>query len=453
MASLLNFLSHILWVVIALGILVFVHELGHFLAAKFFGMRVDKFSIGFPPKLWARKVGETVYQIGATPLGGYVKIAGMIDESLDTGFTTREPEPWEFRSKPVWQRIIVICAGVVFNLILAVFIFIGLKYAYGEDLIPAERISGVYVNEPSIAHAMGLRTGDRIVAVNDKPIEYYQDILSLKAILADRMTITVEREGTRQTFTAPEDLVTQLNREGGSLGLDALPSLVGGVMADAPAERAGLLPGDRIVEINDVPVQFWDQLTTQVGLSGGSALSIVWERRGETDPQRFEGTIEPFASEGRFMIGIQAPTAEMLYDEFGVVHRSYGFGQAVIAGTVATWDNTVATVKGFQRIFTGRENVRESLGGPVMIAKFTKEAADRGQREFWFIVAMLSITLAFLNILPIPALDGGHLVFLVYEGVTRREPSVRVRMVVQQIGLVIILGFMAFVIFNDLLRL
>lgn len=453
MAALLNILSHIFWVVIALGILVFVHELGHFLAAKLFGMRVDKFSIGFPPKIWARKVGETVYQIGATPLGGYVKIAGMIDESLDTGFTSREPEPWEFRSKPVWQRIVVICAGVVFNLILAVFIFIGLKYAYGEDLIPADRITGVYVHEPSIAHKMGLRTGDRIVAVNDKPIEFYQDILSLKAILADRMTITVDREGSQQTFTAPEDLVTQLNREGGSLGIDALPSLVGGVMADAPAERAGLMAGDRIVEINGVAVRFWDQLTTQVGLSGGAAMSIAWERVTQSGVERYDSTIEPFAAEGRFMIGIQAPSAQMLYDEYGVVHRSYGIGQAMLAGTVATFDNTVATVKGFQRIFTGRENVRESLGGPVMIAKFTKEAAERGQREFWFIVAMLSITLAFLNILPIPALDGGHLVFLLYEGITRREPSVRVRMVVQQIGLVLILGFMAFVIFNDLLRL
>lgn len=453
MAAILNVLSYFVWVVLALGILIFVHELGHFLAAKAFGMRVEKFSIGFPPKIWARQAGDTVYQIGATPLGGYVKIAGMIDESMDTSFTKRDPEPWEFRSKPVWQRIIVISAGVIFNLILAVFIFVGLKFTYGEDLIPVGKIDHVFVHDGSIAHGMGMRTGDRIVAVNEKPIAYYQDILSLESILVDRMTITVERDGNQLILTAPENLVTQLNREEGNLGIDALPSLVGGLMPDGPASRAGMQSGDRIVAINGVQIRFWEELTREVGGSEGQPLEVAWERPSTGGADRFEATINPVQIDGRYMIGIQTPTPEMLYEEFGVVHRNYGFGEALVGGIQDTWVNTVATVKGFKRIFSGQENVRESLGGPVMIAKYTKEAAERGPRDFWFIVSMLSITLAFLNILPIPALDGGHLVFLLYEGVTRREPSVRVRMVVQQIGLVLILGFMAFVIFNDLLRL
>ncbi|MEM8559717.1 MAG: site-2 protease family protein, partial [Bacteroidota bacterium] len=171
MEFLLTAFSYVFWVVIALGILVFVHELGHFLAARAFGMRVDKFSIGFPPKLFGKKVGDTEYVIGATPLGGYVKIAGMIDESMDADFVGSEPQPDEFRSKPVWQRIVVITAGVIFNLIFAWLVYIGLAWGYGDSYIPAENVEQVYVAEGSIAYEMGLRTGDRVVAVNGDPLE------------------------------------------------------------------------------------------------------------------------------------------------------------------------------------------------------------------------------------------------------------------------------------------
>ena len=446
-------LAYLIPIILALGILVFVHELGHFLAARLFGMRVEKFSIGFPPKILGKKVGETYYQIGATPLGGYVKISGMIDESMDNSFAQTDPQPWEFRAKPVWQRSVVICAGVVFNLLLAVAIFIGLKYTYGDQYIPADRVEQVYVEPGSVAGRMGLRTGDRIVAVNGERIEYYEQIGSIEAIMADRMTITVQRDGREVVLTAPPDLLTQLNASEGNFGIWAIPSLVGGVLPDAPAAEAGLQGGDRIVAIDGEPVRFWQQLTELVGASDGGPMVIAWEREAPGGTERFERELTPYENQGRYMIGIQAATPEMLYDEFGVVQREYSFPEAMVEGTRATYTSTVATIVGFKRIFFGSESISENIGGPVAIAKATKEASDRSQADFWFLVAMLSITLAFLNILPIPALDGGHLVFLIYEGITRREPSLRFRMVVQQIGMVLILSFMVFVIFNDILRL
>ena len=184
MEALTEILSYAFWVLLAITILVFVHEMGHFLFAKLFNMRVDRFSVGFPPKIFGKKIGETEYVIGATPLGGYVKIAGMVDESMDTDFTGSEPEPWEFRSKPVWQRIVVITAGVIFNVLLACIIFIGLKYVYGESYIPAENVRSVYVAEGSLAYEMGLRTGDRIVEVSGNEPERFSDLLDVQALLA-----------------------------------------------------------------------------------------------------------------------------------------------------------------------------------------------------------------------------------------------------------------------------
>ncbi len=209
----LEILSTIGWVLLAITILVFVHEMGHFLTAKMFNMRVDKFSVGFPPKILGTTIGETEYVLGATPLGGYVKIAGMVDESMDTDNLHKEPEPWEFRAKPVWQRIIVITAGVIFNIILAAIIFISLKYTYGDNYIPAENVKQVYVQDGSIAHDIGLRTGDRIVAVGGKELERYSDFEEF-TLLSDPLTITVERDGEQLTYEGPDDIMTRMGKAG-----------------------------------------------------------------------------------------------------------------------------------------------------------------------------------------------------------------------------------------------
>lgn len=456
----LEILSYIFWVILAITILVFVHEMGHFLFAKLFKMRVERFSVGFPPKVFGKTIGDTEYMIGATPLGGYVKISGMVDESMDTEYAASDPEPWEFRAKPVWQRIVVITAGVVFNILLAFVIFTGLKAGYGDDYVPAENIEEVYVSEGSLAHEMGLRTGDRIVAVSGEELERYDDLLSVEHLMSDPMTITVERDGELLTFTGPNDIMTQLNRAGG-FGISVHPSIIGGTINGSVADEIGMEAGDRIVAINGEPVRFWIQVTELIQQHGDGALELTFVRapEGEVIAPRTGGemvteTVELEKSDdGRYYLGVSVPRTDMLWAEYGKEQRDYGLGEAVVAGVEDTWVNTKVIVTSLTRVFSGRENFRENVGGPIAIAQVTKQAAEAGAFFFWKIVAMLSITLAIMNILPVPALDGGHLMFLIYEGITRREPSLRVRMVMQQVGMILLLVFMTFLIFNDLLRL
>ena len=479
MELIIDILSSAFWIILAITILVFVHEMGHFLTAKWFGMRVERFSVGFPPKILGRKFGDTEYVVGATPLGGYVKISGMIDESFDTEHLQSEPESWEFRAKPVWQRTVVITAGVIFNVILAAIIFTGLKFSYGETYIPAENIGGVYVADSTVVHNMGLRTGDRIVAANGEELERFGEITDLNTLLADTLRLTVERDGERLTFTGPPDIMTQMNRSGG-IGISResyWPPLISGVREDFPAAEAGLRGGDRIVSINGDSIRFWLEMTDVIEEAEGEPLTVQWLRpdslvadsaaaaspagsaaqRVQRTPRGlvFQATLTPErdAESGRHVVGVLGPSLPMLEREFGIRRQSYGPGEALVAGVNDTWSNTKGIVVSLQRIFIGRENLRENLGGPVMVAQVTQQAAEMGAFYFWRIVAILSITLAIMNILPIPALDGGQLMFLIYEGVTRRKPSTRVRMAAQQIGMILIIGFMAFLIFNDILRL
>jgi regulator of sigma E protease len=460
MDAILNILSYVGWVLLAIMILVFVHELGHFLFAKLFRMRVDKFSIGFPPRVLGKKIGETEYVLGLTPLGGYVKIAGMVDESMDTDFVDTDPEPHEFRAKPVWQRMVVITAGVIFNMILAAVVFIGLKATYGEAFTPP--VGPVIVADSSVAWQMGLRTGDEIVSINDRAAETLDGLSGIEQLLLkDRLRMTVRRDSELVDLVGPSDLMTRLSRSQGAFGMRFDPSVVGTVAPGSPAAGAGLLPGDRIVAYGDSTVRNWSDLPPIVQALDGQAAALRYVRpdslvsvvppSGLALPdslQPDEGTLYEvqLAAEkdgGRYLIGV---------GEY-VLFRRHDFGSAVVAGLDDTWLQTRLIATSLKRVFTGQDDFRENLGGPVMIAKITKEAADQGAPFFWQIVAMLSITLAIINILPIPALDGGHLVFLIYEGIARREPSLKLRMVMQQIGMFLLLAFMVFVIFNDILKL
>ena len=453
----MDILIAILSVLAAIMILVFVHEMGHFLFAKLFKMRVDRFSVGFPPKIVGKQIGETEYVLGATPLGGYVKIAGMVDESLDTDNLESEPEPWEFRAKPVWQRILVITAGVIFNIILAGVIFIGIKFAYGDAQALATEDGSVYVADSTLAYNIGLRTGDRVLSISGQPFDPYDGLKSFEALLADPLTIEVERDGRVISFDGPDDITTQLGRAGG-LGLSFEPSVIGQVSPESAADKAGLQAGDRITNIDGAAVQFWVQMSNRIEASEGAPILVRWVRpdsvstpeTGSLTPvgittggKVYETTVTPMSDNGRPYIGVLP----------GVRYEEYGLGESIVGGITDTWLNTKLTFISLKRIFTGRENIRENLGGPVMVAKITGQAAQAGGRAFWSIVAMLSITLAIVNIMPVPALDGGHLVFLIYEGITRREPSLKVRMVMQQVGMVLLLCLMAFLVFNDLLRL
>lgn len=464
MELLVSILSSTLWFLLALTILVFVHELGHFLTAKYFGMRVERFSIGFPPTILGRHYGNTEYAIGALPLGGYVKISGMIDESLDTDHVEEEPEPWEFRAKPVWQRIVVISAGVVFNAVLAVLIFGGLRWSQGDTYIPAQDVGQVYVADSSVAYEVGLRTGDRIVKVNGEKFERFEQMSPSSLVAADSLTITVLRDGERQTLVGPSNIISRLSRARNNdqgFGLE-LPPTIGEVEPGSPADSVGLRVGDRIHTIGADTVRYWGEISSTLQETNGEEVTIRWFRVDSlvSDPGEgmrakvvrtteagyvFEGRIaaEYNSQFDRYLLGVRSPGRT----------RAYGPGEAFTAGVVDTWTyarNIVVTLK---RIVVGRDSLTESLGGPVMIAKVTSEAAAAGQGFYWQLVAALSITLAIMNILPIPALDGGQLVFLLYEAVARRRPSVRVRLVAQQVGMILLLGFMAFLIFNDILRL
>ena len=438
----LNLLNTLLIFGGALMILVFIHELGHFLAAKFFGMRVERFSIGFPPRVWGFQKGDTDYCIGATPLGGYVKISGMIDESMDTEHLEKEPEDWEYRSKPVWQRIITITAGVIFNMILAFFIYFGMTYSNGKAVLPIEASQGMYVPQTSILNEIGFQTGDKIVGVNGERVTYFNELIAASELTSDNLNYTVIRNGSEVTVPVSSNYLDSLQTRGFIEREYFYPSEISSVPAGNPAAEAGLEAGDKIISANGEKVQYWTQLVDIIQNSEGEINFGV--QRGDS---LFYAAITP--NPDTKTIGIVSPSMQTL----GVELIEYGFFESLAEGYNQTVEQTVGIVQGFTRMITGDISVSQNLGGPIAIANITKEATDQaGWIGFWNITALLSITLAILNILPIPALDGGHLVFLIYEGVTRREPSEKVRMVAQQIGFFLMIGLFIYVMFNDAFR-
>jgi regulator of sigma E protease len=426
----------------AIMILVFVHELGHFLAAKLFGMRVERFSIGFPPRVWGFQKGDTDYCIGATPLGGYVKISGMIDESMDTEHLEKEPEDWEYRSKPVWQRIITITAGVIFNMILAFFIYFGMTYSNGKAVLPIQESQGIYVPETSILNEIGFKTGDKIVGVNGKEVTYFSDLVSASELTSDNLNYTVLRDGQNVNVPVTPNYLDSLQTRGFLDISYMLPSEISSVPAGRPAAEAGLKAGDKIVSADGEPVSYWVQLV-EIIQEAETAINFG-VLRGDS---LFYASVMP--DQESKTIGIASPNPQSL----GFERIEYGFFESIGEGYDQTIEQTTGILQGFARMLTGDISVTQNLGGPIAIANITREATDQaGWIGFWNITALLSITLAILNILPIPALDGGHLVFLLYEGITRREPSEKVRMVAQQIGFFLMIGLFIFVMFNDAFR-
>jgi regulator of sigma E protease len=442
MDFILEILSTVGIFILALFILVLFHELGHFLTAKLFKMRVERFSIGFPPRVAGVQIGETDYCLSATPLGGYVKIAGMIDESMDTEHLNEEPKPWEFRSKPVWQRSIVISAGVIFNLILASAIYGGLNFIYGEQVIPADNVGSIYVPEESLAHEVGFETGDKLIEVNGKHVKYFRDFFSPTDLTSSTLSYTVLRGNQEVNLDMPDNFLDLIGKQGFITQFHAMPSLVRNVQDGMPAAEAGIKAGDKIVAINGESINYWIQLTQKIQETDGE-MNVKVNRYG----QLLSFTLTPTEDH---LIGIQAVDP---FQYFETVSLNPGFGESLVNGVVETKDTAVGIVQGLGQLLSGSISVKQNLGGPVAIASYTKDITDRaGVRGFWQFTAFLSVTLAIMNILPIPALDGGHLMFLLYEGITRREPSVRIRMALQQIGFIILVGLIIFVTFNDILR-
>ena len=425
----------------ALMILVFIHELGHFLAAKMFGMRVERFSVGFPPRIWGIQRGDTDYCIGATPLGGYVKISGMIDESMDTEHLASEPQPWEYRSKPIWQRMVVITAGVIFNMILAFFIYTGMFWSLGKLSLPIEKVAGIYVPEGSLLENVGFETDDKIVGVNGNYVDDFAELVSISELTSSNLSYQLVRDGMIIDLFIPSTFLDSLKEQPFLDEINTYPPIISSISMGSPAEDAGLQVGDRFVEVNGDPIDYWLELTQIIRNSEG-IIEFVVEREG----QRLNLNILP--NENR-MIGIAPPSLTQV----GATFTQLKFTESILEGWDKVAEQTMGITGGFSRMFSGDISVRQNLGGPIAIASLTKQATDQaGWIGFWEITALLSITLAIMNILPIPALDGGHLVFLIYEGIARREPTEKVKIAAQNIGFLLLVSLMVFAIFNDVLR-
>ncbi|MBM4161623.1 MAG: RIP metalloprotease RseP [Ignavibacteria bacterium] len=434
------FLPTILYFLITIGILVLVHELGHFLAAKFFGMRVERFSIGFPPRAFGKKIGDTDYCISWIPIGGYVKISGMVDESLDTDFLGEDPKPWEFRAKPIWQRLIVICAGVAMNVLLAVLIFWGIIFYQGKTVKPVTEVG--YVAPESPAAKAGFQIGDVVQSVNRKPVTYWEDVdkFVYTDALSGGLQIDVLRHGQPLTVSVPQALAVEILEERFGLYPDGLAVYVQTIEGGKPAERAGLLPGDIILAINDVALSY-HALQETIKRYAGKEVGLTWSRGEETMHARISPT-----EEGKIGIGFIP-----VYS--GPVEKvRYSILAALPEGIKDAWVMSWLNVKSIYQIVVGNVSFSKSVAGPITIAKLATRSAEVGVISFLGFMALLSMNLAILNLLPFPALDGGHAIFLVYEGVFRREIPNRVKIALQQVGFVLLLVFMAFVLYNDLVR-
>jgi|TARA_B110001452_G_scaffold217015_1_gene188480 regulator of sigma E protease len=426
--------------ILGLSILVGLHELGHLLAAKAFGMRVEQFSIGFPPKIWGKKFGETEYSFGMIPLGGFVKISGMIDESLDVTAMRAVPQPHEFRSKPAWQRLIVMMGGIIVNVILGVIIFIGFKYTQGDTYLSKQELNKYGIVAYELGESIGLKTGDRILDINGEDYERFRDLASPAVLLSSDGYFTVNRDGKRLTIPIPNDFVDDFAEENNAQKFIFYRLIfdIGAVIEGSPADLGGLQVGDKIIALNGAEIEFYDQLQASMDTLAGTQITLLINRSNVQQTLTIEVN-----EEGK--IGFQANRL----NEISTVE--YTFAESVPLGTELAfsivWDN----IKGFKKIFAGEVSASKSLSGPIGIAKIFGGTWD--WQRFWRITGMLSMVLAFMNFLPIPALDGGHVVFLTWEIVTGKKPSDTFLENAQKVGMVLLLALMSYAILNDIIKL
>lgn len=422
--------------ILGLSILVGLHEMGHLLAAKAFGMRVEKFSIGFPPKIFGIQWGETEYSLGALPLGGFVKISGMIDESMDTEQLAKDPEPYEFRAKPAWQRLIVMMGGIIVNVITGIVIFTALVYMRGETYYPIQEVNryGITINE--IGQEIGLRKGDKVIKVNGKNISKFEELLDPNNLLESDSYYTVLREGKEVNIAIPAGILDRIS-ETRNFVEPLLPFDIGNIQEGSPAEQAGLKKGDQIVAINDQKVQFLQEVQ-EIFKTFPAQNVKLGIKRGEENIEtsvkvRENGTI-----------GFEANTL------LNIAHSDYSLWESVPKGTSSAFGVVATNVKAFGKMFSGDVSVSKNLSGPIGIAKIF--GGTWNWLRFWTILAMLSMVLAFMNFLPIPALDGGHVMFLTYEIISGKAPSDRFLENAQKVGMALLLGLMVFAFGNDIYK-
>jgi regulator of sigma E protease len=428
--------------ILGLSILVILHELGHFLAARAFGIKVEKFYLFFDAwnfSLFKFNYKGVEYGIGWLPLGGYVKIAGMIDESMDTEQLAGPPQPWEFRSKPAWQRLIVMLAGITVNIILGIFIFWMLTIKYGETYTPNNNIKYGIV-PGTVGEKMGLKAGDVIYAVNGIPVKRFEDLTSTDVLL-NHSVLNVQRGTQRLDLTVPPGILNDLSDHGIDQFISRVPRTtfaVDSVLAGSNAQKAGLLKGDSIIAINNHPIAFFDELQSQLLLDKNSHIQLSVKRKGAltqlTAQVTPDGTIG-FAAKRDF------PKQDTV---------TYGFFGSLPIGASKAWGTFTDDAKGLGKVFKGDVKFNKAVSGPVAIATMFGSQID--WVRFWSLVGLLSMVLAFTNLLPIPALDGGHSLFLLIEMIKGKPLSDKFLERAQIVGFVLLITLMVFVFGNDIVK-
>jgi regulator of sigma E protease len=435
--------------ILSLSILVILHEFGHYITAKWFKCRVEKFYLFFDPwfSLFKKKVGETEYGIGWLPLGGYVKISGMVDESMDKEQLKQPAQPWEFRSKPAWQRLIIMIGGVTVNIILAFIIYAMILMVWGEKNIKADSLKyGIAFNDP-IFKDLGFKNGDKILAVDRKPVEEYTDII--KKILLVNNNVTIEREGKQMSLNMPVDLIGKLverkRKSEKPIISPRIPVIVLQVDDTAVAFKNGLREGDRVISINNINTNFRDEFEQQMEKLHKGDLVTVGINRADSNL-----TIQTKLPEDA-MIGFSAPVLPEQYDSLGIYKYSvkkYSFFSAIPAGIQRAGDELGFYIDQFKKILSPETGAYKGVGGfKAMGSVFSGNGWD--WEHFWTITAFFSIVLAFMNLLPIPALDGGHVLFTLIEMITGKKPSDKFLEYAQIVGMVLLLGLMVYANGND----
>jgi len=432
--------------ILSLSILVILHELGHFIPAKIFGCRVEKFYLFFDPwfSLVKKKIGNTIYGIGWLPLGGYVKIAGMIDESMDKEQLKQPAQEWEFRSKPAWQRLIIMIGGVTVNVLLAFFIYSMILFKWGETKLPMQSLTnGVWIVD-TVVNEVGLKNGDKILAVNDEPVQYF-DKINASLMLGDHMTI--ERNGEKIDLAIPTNFIEKIVEKGrrSILLMPRVPCIVGEIGEGTAAATSGLKVGDRIVGIDSTEIRFFDQVKPTILNKAGDSIVLTVLREGQTIS--IPSKINADTSIGFFptILSMDEMEKEGMY---AFEHRSYSFFASFPAGVRKANEKLADYVSQFKKILNPSTGAYKGLGGfKSMGSIFPKYEWD--WEAFWNITAFFSIVLAFMNLLPIPALDGGHVIFTIYEMITGRKPNEKFLEYAQIVGMVLLFGLMIYANAND----
>jgi len=427
---------------LSLSILIILHEAGHFFLAKLFKTRVEKFYLFFDPwfALFKKKVGETEYGIGWLPLGGYVKISGMIDESMDKEAMKLPPQPWEFRSKPSWQRLLIMLGGVLVNFILALFIYSMVLYAWGDSYIPNKNLTaGIMVD--SVAMDMGLRNGDKILSIDGKETDDFAKIIH-DIVVNNAKTLQIERNGIPMEIEIPGRVIAPLLKSSTPI-FPRIPFYAQGFSANSPAKKAGMEVNDKIIGINGSYFEYWDQFKEIIPQYKNQAtdVSVI---RNEKDTLNLTIAI---GDDG--LIGVMIDSNPSRFYEVKIIH--YTFLQSVPAGINKGFRTVSSYLKSLKLLFKPETKAYESIGGFLKIGSIFSPVWD--WQSFWNLTAFLSIILAVMNILPIPALDGGHVTFLLYEMITGRKPGDKFLEYAQITGMVILFALLIYANGNDIVQL